>query len=69
MPGAPKACRPTPLHVEGWGHARPQRPRAPATAEPPPRLAEAGARPGAEEEGYQLVLVLSVLIAISLLCF
>ena len=27
-PGAPKACRPTPLHVEGWGHARPQRPRA-----------------------------------------
>ena len=30
-PGAPKACRPPPLHVEGWGHARPQRPRAPAT--------------------------------------
>ena len=29
---------PTPLHVEGWGHARPQRPRAPTTAGPPPGL-------------------------------
>ena len=35
-PGAPKACRPPPLHVDGWGHARPQRPRAPAIEGPPP---------------------------------
>ena len=54
-------CRPPPLHVEGWGHARSQRPRAPATAGPPPRLAEAGAGPGAVEGGYQPVLALSVL--------
>ena len=48
-PGAPKACRPPPLHVDGWGHARPQHPRVPATAGPPPRLAEAGTGPGAVE--------------------
>ena len=65
-PRAPKACRPPPLHVEGWGHARPQRPRAPAT---PPRLAKAGSRPGAVEGGCQLVLGLSVLIDTSLLSF
>ena len=35
-----KACRPPPLHVDGWGHARPQRPRAPATDGPPPRLTD-----------------------------
>ena len=35
------ACRPPPLHVDGWGHARPQRPRAPATAGPPLRLTTA----------------------------
>ena len=39
----------------------PQRSRAPATAGPPPRLAKAGAGPGAVEGGYQLVLALSVL--------
>ena len=68
-PGAPKAYRPPPLHVDGWGHASPERPRAPATAGPPPRLAEAGAGPGAVEEGCQLVLALSVLIDSSLLSF
>ena len=68
-PRAPKACRPSPLHVEGWGHARPQRPRAPARAEPPPRLAEAGAQPGAVEGSYQPVLGLSVLIDTSLFSF
>ena len=62
-PGAPKACR------LPWGHARPQRPRAPATAGPPPRLAEAGAGPGAVEEGCQPVQALSVLIDTSLLSF
>ena len=36
---------------------------------PPPRLAEAGTRPGAVEGGYQPVLVLSVLIDTSLLRF
>ena len=46
-----------------------QRPRAPATAEPPPRLAEVGAGPGAAEGGYQPVLALSVLIDTSLLSF
>ena len=35
--------------------------RAPATVGPPPRLAEAGAGPGAVEGGYQPVLALSVL--------
>ena len=67
-PGAPKACRPPPVHVEGWGHASPSA-RAPPTAGPPPRLAEAGAGPGAVEGGYQPVLVLSVLIDTSLLSF
>ena len=37
--------RPPPLHVDEWGHAGPQHPRAPATAGPPQRLAE-GAGPG-----------------------
>ena len=55
-PGAPKASRPPPLYVEGWGHARPQRPRAPATAGPHPGLAEAGAGPGVVEGGCQPVL-------------
>ena len=68
-PRAPKACRPPPLHVEGWGHARAQCPRAPVTAGPPPRQAEAGAGPGAVEGGYQPVLALSVLIDTSLLSF
>ena len=68
-PGAPKACRPPPLHVEGWSHARPQPPRALATTGPPPRLAEAGAGPGAVEEGCQPVQALSVLIDTSLLSF
>ena len=39
----PQACRPPPLLMNGWGHAGPQHPRAPDTAGPPPRLAEAGA--------------------------
>ena len=64
-----KACRPPPLRVDGWGHARPQCPRAPATAGPPPRLAEAGAGPGAVEGGCQPVLALLVLIDTSLLSF
>ena len=70
-PGAPKACTPPPLHVDGWGHARPQRPRAPATAGPPPRLAEAGAGPRAVEGGCQQVLAggQSVLVDTSLLSF
>ena len=54
--GAPKACRPPPLHVDGWSHARPQRPRAPATDGPPPRLAEAGVGPRVVEGGCQPVL-------------
>ena len=41
-PGRPRP-RPPSLHVDGWGHAGPQHPRAPATAGPSPRLAEAGA--------------------------
>ena len=41
--------------MEGWGHARPQRPRAPTTAGPP-GLAEAGAGPGVVEGGCQPVL-------------
>ena len=36
--------------------ARPQRPRAPTTAGPPPGLAEAGAGPGVVEGGCQPVL-------------
>ena len=58
-----------PHYVEGWGHARPQHFRAPATAGRPPRLAEAGAGPGAVEESCQPVLALSVLIDTSLLSF
>ena len=51
------------------GHAGPQRTRAPATAGPPPRLAEAGAGPGSVEGGCQPVLALSVLIDTGLLSF
>ena len=59
------------LHVEGWGHARPQRPRAPTTAGPPPGLAEAGAGLGVVEGGCQPVLAggQSVLVGTSLLSF
>ena len=43
-------------HVDGWGHAGPQNPRVPATAGPPPRLAEVGVGPGFVEGGCQPVL-------------
>ena len=55
--------------MDGWGQAKPQRPRAPATAGPPPRLAETGAGPGSVEGGGQPVLALSVLIDTDLLSF
>ena len=58
------------LHVDRWGHARPQRPRAPAT-DGPPRLAEAGVGPRAVEGGCQPVLAggQSVLVDTNLLSF
>ena len=43
--------------------------RAPATAGPPPRLAEDGAGPGAVEGGCKPVLALPVIIDTSLLSF
>ena len=46
--------------MDGLGHAGPQHPRAPATAGPPPRLAEVGAGRGFVEG--QPVLALPVLI-------
>ena len=57
--------------LDGWGHARPQRPRAPATDGPPPRLAEADVGPKAVEGGCQPVLAgrQSVLVDTSLLSF